>query len=161
MNNKGKHSDKLPDFLAKMKDQEEGYQVPFNYFDNLENSIMDKIYEEKRIEEEVIEVQSIWQRLFNKPTPVYAFGMMALVIVALFWMIITPEEDLSINTLTAENVEQYIDDNLEDFSYELLEDEISDVETSSLNFDIDGIDPEDIPDEYWDEIDDDDIEEYL
>ena len=135
-------------FLAKLKKPNDGFEVPQNYFQNLENNIFARIKAEEKVEAWSVSdtkettiaptqswMQSIIQSLmswFTKPSISISLAMVIIIGIgfALFQTGNQAETieiaqiewttDEAIASLTVDEVNKYVEDNVEDFSEELL-----------------------------------------
>lgn len=133
-------------FLANLKKQDDGFDVPQNYFNTLEDNIFARIKAEEEVEAwnisetentSTISRQSWMQRIMGWfAQPQVSLSLAAMVIVgigfALFQMNNQSEEigiaeidwtmtsDEALASLTIDEVNQYLEENVEDFSEDLL-----------------------------------------
>lgn len=118
-------------FLAKLKEDNipiETFRVPDDYFDNLSNTIFEKtIFQEESVIQQptIATKESVWanlgryfQWLWNPGTAVVLTSVVVLVIAG-FYLVNQPINDYGSN-LTAADIEQYVEENIETFELEQL-----------------------------------------
>ena len=113
----------LSPFLAKMKEQEDGFEVPKNYFQSLPNQVFEKLgTEPSPLKIEQKSASGFWVnplRFLFQPKYAFALASVALLLIAsVFWINNTPEEGLLAN-LSDEEIESYIFNNIDEFDSEL------------------------------------------
>ena len=138
-------------FLANLKKPDDGFEVPQNYFQNLENNIFARIKAEEEVEawsvsdteETVIAPTQNWMhrlmKWFVQPQVSLSLAMMIIVGIG-FTLFQTNNQtetieiaqiewttDEAIASLTVEEVKEYVEDNVEEFSEELLSEVAEDV----------------------------------
>lgn len=123
--------------LSNMKKQgnEDGFQVPFNFFEELP----DLILEQAKTEQSVMTRTSprkTWQELLKntitllfQPRYAVGFATIALLIVGIFYIMphssIEKTAFLALEEISSEELDAYISEHLEDFQEEILEEEAS------------------------------------
>lgn len=99
-------------FLARLKDQPEGLSTPDGYFDQLRQDVLARIEAEKARPRG--KTRSLWPRL------AIAASVVALIGAAVFLFRPAPPAPEPAAALTAEEVHQYIADNIDEFDLDLL-----------------------------------------
>ena len=69
------------------------------------------------------------------------------------------EESFDIDDINAETAALYIEDNIDAFSYDMITEDILDDTMDNLDASAEMYDDADVPEEYWDEIDEEDLED--
>jgi len=159
----------LSPFLSKMKEEENGFKVPQNYFKTLPNQVFQKLGSEPSpLSTAQNSSPGFWNN-FNisiqsllKPKYALAFSTVVLMLlVGVFWMNNSSEPATYAN-LTSEEIQNYISDNIDEFEEELLvtiDFGFEDIQ-SSEDIEVDDY-LDEIIDEIIDEIEIEDLEELL
>ncbi len=122
-----KELQELSPFLAKLKAQEQQPEVPENYFHTLPNQIWEQIKLEPA-SQRVAKQLSIWERFLTglqillQPRVAVSLATFAVLITASIFLL-QPKMDAPMaisGDLTAEDITDYIQDNLHEFDTELL-----------------------------------------
>ncbi len=161
-----KELEEIAPFLMEKKPAEE-MEVPFLYFEKLPDRVMDRIKTTNR--EEMTKSPGLvrnpsgspiswWTKLLS-PRPVWAFaGLVILVTACIFWWR-TPTPAGALPELTESDIQQYIDENEDDFSEDLILEALTD-DKVEINIENTRINQQDI-EEYLENLDPEDIEDLL
>ena len=118
--------------LAKMKRQKVDFQVPENFFEQLS----DKVIEQYKAENQMVSLPKkktktqldhwldVLQQLFQ-PKPVMALATVILLIVAGLFLLQSPADsgaEISLSEIPIEDLEDYLNENIEEFDATLLVD---------------------------------------
>ena len=162
--------EKLAPSLSKLK-KEESFEVPENYFSQLPDQILGEINLSKNnTQVELVSSSISWfdqiaERLtiFFQPKMAVRFAMMiALVATVYFMNNNTNTEVPQVAELTSTELEDYVKANLDDFETEELLNILSEGETETwTEMDIDDEDLDEYLEEIIDDLDTDDLEDFL
>ncbi len=124
-----KELEELSPFLAQLKDKNEGFEVPKNYFNSLTDSIMEQCQVEE-VPEATPQAKKGWMNWLDswlthlfQPRYVMAFASLLLVVFSFFFLLPTEDSSTEVafsETISREDAMVYVADNLEDFDLELL-----------------------------------------
>ena len=174
MNKKDEIREELRDhspFLFKLKEKKEAFKVPKDYFEKLPDEILSRV--KTNTPEKVATTPSLWDKFFEQiqwllqPKPALALAGIALLIAVGIAFLRSGAGDANATLqwadISAEEINQYVSSNIEDFDTELLL-QHSDLDPEwELNPELD-FDEEELDfliDEIIDEIQLEDIEELL
>lgn len=120
----------LNSFLADKK-LENNFEVPKNYFNNLQIDLIQKL-EIKNQDLPRQESKGFWTRLFSKPgslRPVISFATIAILAAGAFIWLQPNKQNatLAFQDLNPDEIEQYIENNIDAFDLELLSDSETDL----------------------------------
>ena len=119
----------LSPLLAGMKEQEEGFKVPEDYFATLTTEIMAQVETpRKREAESLVHKPSWWEKLgldvLFSLKPGYTLATLAaialLLLTVTYWPAPLPENTAATTELSEEEVAAYIVANIDDFSLEMI-----------------------------------------
>lgn len=147
-------------FLSELEKKEEGYQVPFNYFEGLSDQIMEQVVPEpiKSVEPEAEKRPSLldWLAGILQPQPRMALAlatMVGVLCVGYYFFGGTgatnnfSNSDLLAANISAEDAKLYVQENLDEFALELLaEDETIEMDYNTV-FDLNESELQDYIDE--------------
>lgn len=122
--------EELAPLLSKL-DKKEGYQVPFNFFEKLEEEVLEEVLPKPNstLEQASTNERRSWRAIFGLQ-PAYRFGVALAsiaVLVVIAWQFIGPSETetpgfASIwEEVSLSEVEEYVVSNIEDFDLEELD----------------------------------------
>ena len=142
MNDKEKIQDELKEspFLKDLKDQGEGFEIPFKYFDGLSEEVMDKIHSQKSKGSVLNSWFNEWLgRVFY---PQFALKMATVSgVVILLFVLFFPGQDqdnlVADNDITSETIQDYILANLEDFDTDLFTNMLDETDEIPELFEVD------------------------
>ncbi|MEO1514539.1 MAG: hypothetical protein AAFV95_05980 [Bacteroidota bacterium] len=160
--------------LAKMK-KDNPFEVPYNYFEKLPDDILQQWREEEQASQAKQSAPSWLDQLLDQlsvllqPRTAIAFASLAVLIAAAVWMMqVGPEGANSMEVALAEpisdqEIEAYIEANLDEFDTELLfAESIAAVEESDAGeWEVDDADLDEYLDEIIDELDEEELEQLL
>ena len=122
--------EQLSPLLAKMKEEDPGFRVPENYFQQLPDEIMARMEQEKSQEASPSIQASWWDQFLHslqfllQPRYAMALAAILLLIVAGIWWLRPTETvytgDIAWNKVSSEEITNYIANNIQDFEAELL-----------------------------------------
>ncbi|MEM7102107.1 MAG: hypothetical protein AAF502_03175 [Bacteroidota bacterium] len=125
-----KELEEIAPLLSKMK-KEEGYKIPFNYFEKMEDDIMSQLFPKEETVGAVPQT-SWWENAIQslgilfRPRLVMAVASVTVIILAgysIWGNIFTPGVDCDsepVACITLEDIESYIDNNIDDFDIDML-----------------------------------------
>ncbi len=171
MNEKDKHIKKeleeIAPLLSELKDKGDGFEAPFKYFDGLADDIMNQLEENetpvKPASDSLLnQVGAFFQSLFQ-PRTAMAFATVLLLLVA-GWMYFPTEvnQTTTFAEVSDEILENYINENIDDFEEDLFAGLVTEDDFSSLEFEqINDTDLDKYLDEIIDDIDENTLEDLL
>jgi hypothetical protein len=126
-----KELEELSPFLAKLKKEKDGFEVPVDYFQGLSDQIMDRIKAEEQPAPQASPATPAWvtqvkQAIQWLVQPQYALAIasVAILLVAGWWWnqsnTLRPSSDALFAELSQEDILNYIDQNIENFGTELV-----------------------------------------
>ncbi|MEM6723684.1 MAG: hypothetical protein AAF598_06570 [Bacteroidota bacterium] len=129
-NNIKSELEELAPLLSEL-DKKEGYQVPFNFFEKLEEEIMEEVTPNPHstVQETPVAPRRSWRAIFGLK-PAYRFGLAlasiaVIVVIGSQLMDSSSEQDQDFATIWEEvsltEVEKYVVSNIEDFDLEELD----------------------------------------
>ena len=153
-----KELEEIAPFLLEKKPAEE-MEVPYLYFEKLPDRVLDRINKEPGwAGNQSGNIFNWWQKLLS-PRPVWAFaGLVLLVTACIFWWR-SPAPAGNLPTLTESDIQQYIDENEDDFSEDLILETLTD-DKVEIKIEDTRIDQQDI-EKYLEELDPEEIEDLL
>lgn len=172
MNRKNEIKEELKEhspFLSKLKEEELPFKVPDRYFQNLQAEVLRQV----KAEEAPAKAQKIWlEQLLEQikwwlqPRPALALASMVLLVaVGLNFLSnnSTATSDFSLADLSEEEIRNYVSDNLDEFDLDLiLQVNASDPEWElNPTLDLKDAELEQYLDEIIDEIEEEDLEDFL
>ena len=153
-----KELEDIAPFLLEKKPAEE-MEVPYLYFEKLPDRVLDRINKEPgRAGNQSGNIFNWWQKLLS-PRPVWAFaGLVLLVTACIFWWR-SPVPAGALPELTESDILQYIDENEDDFSEDLILEALTG-DKVEIKIEDTRIDQQDI-EKYLEELDPEEIEDLL
>jgi len=157
--------EKLSPLLNQMKEEGTGMRVPENYFKNLSNEFFDSLEPENPVVDTQVKGQVSWiDELINsiswffQPKPALAFASVLAFVFAAWFVFNQPEtsiEQVALEDIPTEVLESFLEENIEDFSAEMLVDGNEDVLDENLQ-------EQELYEEYLEElIEEEDLEDLL
>ena len=172
MNRKNEIKEELQEhspFLSKLKEEELPFKVPDHYFQNLQEEVLRQV----KTEAAPANTQKTWlDQLLEQvqwllqPRPALAFASIVLLIAVGLNFLSTSDEvtsDFSLADLSEEEIRNYVSDNLDEFDIDLiLQVNASDPEWElNPTLDLEDAELEQYLDEIIDEIEEEDLEDFL
>ena len=172
---KNEHIDKeleeLSPLLRSLKKQRSGFKVPADYFDQLPDVVMDRINEEEQATstETAPIVSSFLDRLFEQlqillqPRYALAFASVAVLLIAGIYFFNAPQNTQVdvLAEISAEELEDYVMSNVEEFEMEVLLEEMEESELDIPSSE-DAIPPmDDLLDDIIEDLSDEELEELM
>lgn len=160
----------LSPFLLEMKNKSEGFKVPDNYFANLSDEVWQRLQAEKQAARPVqatpaqpslwMQLRQAWQFLLQ-PQYALALASVAIVIIAAIFLLRPSSNETPLAQISAEEAQQYLSNNIDEFDTALLAELASQSETEATTPAIEKETPNDsVMDQYLEEmIDDIDLED--
>ena len=112
--------------LKKLKEKEDGFEVPFHYFSKLEDEVMGKLFQVNHPKSKVELFFEYWINVLGStPLALRIAAVVGLVFVSTLFIgpgVMKVKQEVAMEEIPSKAIEQYILDNLEDFDTELLSD---------------------------------------
>ncbi|MCB0704902.1 MAG: hypothetical protein KDC34_06305 [Saprospiraceae bacterium] len=147
----------LSPLLLRLKGQESGLTVPPNYFRNLEKEVAEKLVTPQQESSWLSKIAASY-RWSLQPKLAFSFAAIAVLVVAGLWVLNRNQESevAEFAQLSSEEIESYIDRNIDDFDLDLLvEYAASDQGVSSIKLHTESLNEEELGeylDDYIDEL---------
>ena len=125
MNDKEKTNEELKDFpfLKDLKEQEEGFELPFNYFTGLSEEVMTKIHSKNKTRWDWSAWSRHWLEQLMSPHFVLRLAALTGVVVTLFVLLLPKSNQTNLvaeKELSSEVIQKYVLANLEEFDTDLF-----------------------------------------
>ena len=125
MNDKEKTNEELKDFpfLRDLKEQEEGFELPFNYFTDLSEEVMNKIHSKSSTHWDWSNWPRYWLEQLMFPHFALKLATLTGVVVTLFVLLLPKNNQTNLvaeKELSSEVIQKYVLANLEEFDTDLF-----------------------------------------